>query len=290
MQEYEYEYAEFLYYTPKELDKQSQLWPVRGGRSVAKPNYRVGPKRIECYSLHIVQAGSLRLEFEGRRLHLGDNQLFCLFPGVTYHYTLDAADSPLALCWIAIDGPRTRTLLELAGLTPESPSVQLSDARGIEGTMSGIQRLMRDAAGWKPAVSLELQSQLYGLFAALTPDAVPVREGEPSAWIRDCIDFMELHASEGVSVQQVAVFAGVHRSYFSSVFARQVGMSPLKYLQNIRMSKARQLLRETDATITEIALSLGYPNLFSFTRAFKKVYSIPPSKVYNGHRDMDAEI
>ena len=53
-------------------------------------------------------------------------------------------------------------------------------------------------------------------------------------------------------------------------------MPPLKYLQRIRMEKAKRLLQETDATITEIALSLGYPNLYSFTRAFKIYYKVPP--------------
>ncbi|CAG7643983.1 HTH-type transcriptional activator RhaS [Paenibacillus allorhizosphaerae] len=288
MQEYEHEYAEFLYYTPKEFDKESQLWPVRAGRSIAKPNYSVGPKRIECYSLHFVQAGALRLEYEGKRLDIGQDHLFCLFPGVTYHYAIAAAESPLELRWIAIDGPRTKALLALAGLTPETPCIHLARAEAIEEKMDRIQQLLRDTANWKLSVSLELQSLLFGWFAGMTPDAIPKREAEPAGWIRECIDFMELHASEGVSVQQVAAFAGVHRSYFSTVFTRQVGMSPLKYLQQIRMDKARRLLRETDATITEIALSLGYPNLFSFTRAFKNVYSIPPSKVYNGHRDANA--
>ncbi|WP_244193045.1 helix-turn-helix transcriptional regulator [Paenibacillus taichungensis] len=87
---------------------------------------------------------------------------------------------------------------------------------------------------------------------------------------------MELHATEGISVQQVADFAGVHRSYFSNMFTTQVGLPPLKYMQRIRMDKAKQLLKDTDVTVTEIALSLGYPNLYSFTRAFKIYYKVPP--------------
>lgn len=79
MQEYEYEYAEFIYYTPGYLDKEAQIWPVRAGRSLAKPNYRVGPKRIECYSLHFVHEGMVRLEFDGKRVDLQKNDLFCLF-------------------------------------------------------------------------------------------------------------------------------------------------------------------------------------------------------------------
>lgn len=50
----------------------------------------------------------------------------------------------------------------------------------------------------------------------------------------------------------------------------------MKYLQQIRMDKARKLLMDTNASITEIALSLGYPNLYSFTRAFKLYFKESP--------------
>ncbi|MCS7460604.1 AraC family transcriptional regulator [Paenibacillus doosanensis] len=277
MQEFDYEYAEFIYYTPRNLDKESQFWPIRGGRSTGKPNYKVGPKRIECYSLHLVQEGELVFEYQNHKVTLGPNHLFCLFPGVTYHYSISATNSPLRLCWVAMDGPRIRALLELAGLTPETPYTYQADCAPLEQTMEQILGHMRNASDWRAAVSLELQSLLFALFAGITPDAGERHFGEePAGWIQECIDFMELHATEGVSVQQVASFAGLNRSYFSGVFAREVGMSPHSYLQKIRMEKAKRLLRETEATVTEIALSLGYPNLFSFTRAFKNYCKIAP--------------
>ncbi|SDD07863.1 AraC-type DNA-binding protein [Paenibacillus sp. UNCCL117] len=277
MEEYEYEYADFIYYTPRELDKAGQLWPIRGGRSIAKPNYKVGPKRIDCYSLHLVQEGEIWLEFQGRRARVGAGHLFCLFPGLTYHYSIAALAAPLRFSWIALDGPRVRELLQLAGLSPEAPYRQQVDYAGIGEIIAQMHGLMGQAASWKPGVSLELQSLLLALFARMTPELAPKPETEPAGWIRSCIDFMELHAAEGVSVQQVAAYAGVHRSYFSSVFTREVGLSPLGYLQKIRMEKAKQLLRETDAAVTEIALSLGYPSLFSFTRAFKNYCRMSPA-------------
>lgn len=276
MQEFDYEHAQFIYYTPRKLDKECQIWPVRGGRSRAKPNYKVGPKRIECYSLHLVQEGEIWIEFQDKRVRLGKHDLFCLFPGFTYYYRVAASDPELRLSWIVMDGPRTKALLDLAGLTPETPYQHLANPMIIEEIMNRMHLLMLDAANWNSGVSLELQSLLFGFFAQITPDIVSKPEDEPASWIQECIHFMELHASEGVSVQQVASFAGVHRSYFSSVFTREIGITPLGYLQKIRMEKAKQLLRETDATVTEIAFSLGYPNLFSFTRAFKNYCTVPP--------------
>ncbi|MFH5183433.1 AraC family transcriptional regulator [Paenibacillus sp. TAB 01] len=276
LQEYEYEHAEFIYYTPRSLDKEGQIWPIRAGRSIAKPNYNVQPKRIECFSLHLVQEGAVCFEFQDRRVTLGRNHLFCLFPGFTYHYSISASYAPLQLIWIAMDGPRAKALLELAGLTPETPYMYQPDCSALEAAITRMHELMRGTASWTSAVSLELASLLFALFAGIQPVSQPKPEQVSAGWVQECLAFMELHAAEGVSVQQVASFAGLHRSYFSGAFTREVGIPPLSYLQKIRMEKAQRLLKETDATITEIALSLGYPNLFSFTRAFKNYYKMAP--------------
>ncbi|TJY38964.1 AraC family transcriptional regulator [Cohnella pontilimi] len=276
MQEFEYEFAEFIYYTPGYLDKEGQLWPVRAGRSIAKPNYKVGPKRIECYSIHFVQEGMVRFEYDGKWTKLQKGDLFCLFPGRTYYYDMLPSDSTLQLSWLALDGDRVKPLLELSGVKPERPFRDKIITPQVKESAERVIQALADVERWKPATALELQGLIYGLFAGLIPETAPSHSEEPPGWIHECMDFIELHATEGISVQQVAAFAGVHRSYFSNVFNSQVGMPPLKYIQKIRMDKAKRLLKETDATITEIALSLGYPNLYTFTRAFKTYYKVSP--------------
>lgn len=276
MQEFEHEFAQFIYYTPGNLDKEGQLWPVRAGRSIAKPNYRVGPKRIECYSLHFVHGGMVRFEYDGKWTELQQGDLFCLFPGRTYYYDMLPSDSTLQLSWLALDGNRVKPLLELSGVTPERPFRQKMITPEVKESAERVIQTLNDVERWKPSIALELQGLICALFAGFIPETVPSHADEPSGWIHECMEFIELHATEGISVQQVAAFAGVHRSYFSSVFNSQVGMPPLKYIQKIRMEKAERLLKETDATITEIALSLGYPNLYTFTRAFKVHYKVSP--------------
>lgn len=282
MQEYDHEFAEFIYYTPGYLDKEAQLWPVRGGRSIAKANYKVGPKRIECYSLHLVLEGRLCLEFGDKRVELSKNDLFCLFPGRTYDYYALASDAPLQMNWLAVDGTRVKGLLGLAGITPDRPYGKQMLTSPVKEAAAKTLDKMAGTERWHPAVSLALQGMVCELMSLLIPETEPVHSSEPSRWIRACMDFMDLHATEGITVQQVAAFAGVHRSYFSNVFAGQVGVSPQKYLQNIRMEKAKRLLTETDASVTEIALSLGYPNPYTFTRAFKMYYNMPPLAMRTG--------
>ncbi|SFD96396.1 AraC-type DNA-binding protein [Paenibacillus catalpae] len=275
MREYDYEYADFIYYRPGELDKACGLWPVRAGRCLAKPHYKVGPKRIECYSIHFVREGGLRLEYEGRQVELARGDLFVLFPDRTYHYDMLPAERPLEMRWLAIDGERVRPLLLLAGLTEEEPfrrgAVSSRAEAAADQAIDALERVQR----WRPAEALELQGHLCGLLAALMPNE-PTQDPELASWIHKCAEYMELHASEGITVQQAADFAGVHRSYFTQVFTVEMGMPPMKYMQKVRMEKARRLLIETAASVTEIGLSLGYPNLYTFTRAFKVYFKESP--------------
>jgi len=272
MKEYEYEYANYVYYTPGDLDKEGCIWPVRAGSCLAKPNYKVGPKRIECYSLHFVQEGRLRLEYEGNQVELQKDDMFCLFPGRTYKYEMLPAEKPLQMSWLAVDGTRAMTLLELAGLTYEKPFRTNAVSSKVREAMECVIDTLTCAQRWNPAGALELQSIICAIFAGLITETASAQEAELASWIHECMEYMELHASEGITVQQVADFAGVHRSYFTQIFTSQVGMPPMKYLQKIRMEKARQLLTDTDWAVTEIALSLGYPSLYTFTRAFKIYY------------------
>lgn len=276
MQEYDYEFADFIYYTPGDLDKEGRMWPVRAGRCLAKPNYKVGPKRIECYSLHFVLEGKVRLQYEGMEVLLQKDDVFCLFPGRKYGYSILPSDSPLQMSWLAVDGDRAMPLLELAGLTRENPFCRKALTSRVKASAERVIHALANAQRWSPATALELQSLICALFAGLIPKTAPAQASEFAGWIHDSMKYMELHASEGITVQQVADFAGVHRSYFTQVFTSQAGMPPMKYLQQIRMDKARKLLMDTNASITEIALSLGYPNLYSFTRAFKLYFKESP--------------
>lgn len=111
LQEYDHEFAEFLYYTPAEIDKGSPFWLVRAGRNIAKPGYRIGPRRIECSSIHFVTEGSLMVEYKGQSCRLQAGDAFCMYPNETYLYYKPDDEPSLQLTWLAMDGPGMEKML-----------------------------------------------------------------------------------------------------------------------------------------------------------------------------------
>ncbi|WP_409345034.1 AraC family transcriptional regulator [Paenibacillus sp. MBLB4367] len=282
MTEYGHEFAEHLLYAPSGWEKDSGIWPVRAGTNVAKTNYRVGPKIIEWYSLHAVRSGKVSLSFGTETVELEKGDMFCLFPGVTYDYKIVPSCAPLLLGWAAFNGGQSRWLLELGGLKPQCPyarSAYKGEAREAFEELLGQFRcsLQRESGG--TGSYLKLVSLLYRLFDRIEaqrqhPNTAP----KQNEWVERSEAFMRTHFMEGISVDDAAKHAGVSRSHFSVVFTRQTGDSPMRFLQKLRMEKAAGMLQESALPVTEIALSLGYPDLFAFTRAFSRYYGLPPSK------------
>lgn len=90
--------------------------------------------------------------------------------------------------------------------------------------------------------------------------------------------WMESEYEKPLQVAQMALRLGVSRAYFSSLFQQQVGVSPSKYLTMVRMEQAKRLLRETKDSVAKIAAAVGYPDVFYFSKVFKKREQLSPSE------------
>lgn len=275
MQEYSHEFADIWLKLPSPFQQKGGMWIVRAGRNAAKPHYHVGPKIIECHSLHFIMEGELLLEFDGKRKHLKAGDLFCLFPYISYSYGILAGEKPLRMVWLAIDGNQVPEAVRRLNLSESLP--YLENAIDFH-TKASLQRMIRLQEQSEPAELVEI-SELYRLF-----DGLLQAQTNPSPsnhthhdWMDNSIEYMHLHYTESIKIEELARLAGVNRTYYSTRFMQKTGVSPMQYLQKLRMAKGAQLLHDTSLSVTEIALSLGYPDLYSFTRAFKNYHGLPPS-------------
>jgi transcriptional regulator GlxA family with amidase domain len=80
------------------------------------------------------------------------------------------------------------------------------------------------------------------------------------------------------SVRELAKLAGASRASFARLFQRATGMSPQRWLTAQRLERAAQLLHNSDATLAEIAVQVGYVSEFAFSRAFKRRHGVAPAR------------
>lgn len=74
----------------------------------------------------------------------------------------------------------------------------------------------------------------------------------------------------------------ISESYFSHMFKEKTGVNFSTYLENIRMHEAARLIKETNISLNELYISVGYNNANTFRRAFKKTYGVTPSNMRDG--------
>jgi AraC-like DNA-binding protein len=91
--------------------------------------------------------------------------------------------------------------------------------------------------------------------------------------------YIHQHFREAVHLQELAEQVQRSPNYIIGVFKEIMGLTPIEYLHHIRIAEARNLLLNSDMTISEIAHYLGYYDISHFYRTFKKVAACSPHEI-----------
>ena len=90
--------------------------------------------------------------------------------------------------------------------------------------------------------------------------------------------FLDEHYKEKLSLESVASHFFIDKHYLARLFKEQYGMTLVTYLQQVRITHAKRMLRFTDKSIEEIGLECGIGDLNYFSRVFKKLEGVSPSE------------
>ena len=96
-------------------------------------------------------------------------------------------------------------------------------------------------------------------------------------------DAMDRAYAEPLDVAAVAAVACVSAAHFSRCFRATFGETPHRYLQRRRVERSMFLLRETDRSVTDICLDVGFTSLGTFSRTFRQIVGETPSAYRSGH-------
>ncbi len=96
--------------------------------------------------------------------------------------------------------------------------------------------------------------------------------------VQEAINFIENHISEDITIARVAKEIKLSMYYFHRIFQEEIGMNLNEYIRSRKLALGASLLVNTDEEILAIAIYLGFNSQEAFTRSFKKVYQLPPSR------------
>lgn len=90
------------------------------------------------------------------------------------------------------------------------------------------------------------------------------------------------HSSEPINLDSLANYTGFSKYHFNRLFFAATGFQLGEYIQRQKLEKALHIIKSGNHNLLDVALCVGYESPSSFTRAFKKMFSITPSDVVQG--------
>ena len=244
------------------------------------PAHCFGPAARNHYLFHYVISGTGMLAAENSRketveYHIKSGQGFMIFPHQVCTYVADQT-LPWEYAWIEFDGLKAKEVLETAGFSTDTPIYRPRHkdlAQQMSQEMLYIVRNSQES-------SFHLIGHLYLFLDYLTrsSSSILISQGNRMRdfYIREALTFLEQNFQNDISVENIAAFCGLNRSYFGKIFRSAIGKSPQEFLISYRMSKAGELLKLTSLSVADIGNAVGYPNQLHFSRAFKKTYGVSP--------------
>lgn len=206
---------------------------------------------------------------DGKQMQTGEGGFFIAPSGVQQHivHHVSKESNGMSCRWIFLD-VEINKVFSLDSLY-QFPVV-IGD--GIKEELNTLfDRLFATDDVW------ENYSDCYQLLGLLLQTATPIRN-ELQSGIQKAIAYVAEHYSEQITVAKLASVSNMSESNFYAVFKKQVGASPIAYLNRYRLSAAADKLAMTEDTVNEISYSVGITDPLYFRKLFKRAYGASPKE------------
>lgn len=258
------------------------------GRECCTPSHLFGPAKRNHYLFHYVVSGSGTLFSDDSKgmtqtYYIKSNQGFMIFPNQINTYIADEK-IPWEYIWIEFDGLRVKSLLEVAGITKDTPVYHARFRELRELMMNEMEYIVKNS----DSSPFHLIGHLYLFLDYLVRSASAFKIATGSKlrdfYIHEALEYIEHNFQNDISVEKISEVCGLNRSYFGKIFKEAVGKTPQEFILNFRMAKASELLKLTKLNIADIGNAVGYENPLHFSRAFKNIYGISPREWRNQNK------
>lgn len=227
----------------------------------------------DVLELAFVRAGTTTAVTAAGRYFLQPGDVFVVFPDVSHGYeesrdiqsdVLIVPTQPYLSHWRAT-------------LTQKLPVQPVLKAGSWEHT--GIGQVL---SVYRQEYKLLSEPVKQGLSLLATGMLLPLLELKPRQETDSTLELLLLYISEhyreNLTRTEIARAVGYNESYVSHMFSQSLGTSLTSYITSLRLKDAKALLTDTDMTVSQICMTVGFGSIRSFNRAFLKEFGICPSQ------------
>jgi len=230
------------------------------------PAEHVGP--------HLVLSGQGVVRHDGVEQEVVAGDMFCLLPSVTCEYFEDPK-RPWRYAWLHLEGDGAVPFAAACGFTPAAPLRQVADFSGTAQLLEALRQSLKPPEAHPHGV----MSLLFSFARICSPETHgrPARPGGDAALLHRARLVIDSSLHTGMNVTELAGALGISRTKLFLVFREKLGTSPVAYLANVRIERAKRLLKGLDLAAAEVASAAGFRSPKYFARCFKQATGLTPT-------------
>lgn len=261
----------------------SDLTFYSAGYEECSPGYSYGPKFRSYQLIHFVLKGSGKLHINEHIFQLNAGDAFLIPSGKVSFYEASQED-PWHYAWISFLGINSESYLyQIMTSTDEIYIIRNLDVEKYRKAVFDILVVK----GNPTSQYFEANGILYHIISQLFEDIGFSETSWGKNSVADEVKFyLDTNYAEKIVLKDVAHSFGIHPNYMTRTFHEKFGISPKKYLMDLKLKKARRLLTTTELPVSVIASSLGFDDQLAFSRIFRNAVSESPSEYRKSSRNM----
>lgn len=255
-----------------------QLYPLGVGYYQLARGHAMQREQHDDYLLIYCLEGAGKLEYgeKGKRRIIRPGDLIVLPRNTPHHYWTEQKN-PWSIYWIHFDGSLAQDFLDQLETEGDSPVLSL----GIHSRLVTDFEALLDARQARHHLASYLHSanqlrQLLTHIALLLPLAR--QQQEEALDLEKVHSLMQTRLHEQLDVETLAAAVSLSKFHFIKKYKTLTGTTPINHFIQLKIERACHLLDVTNKGIKEIAWAVGYEDAYYFSRIFRKMMGISPTR------------
>lgn len=247
----------------------------------------------EYLELTYILKGQARYCIEGETQILRTGDLLLGNPGVVHRFDLRAGEEPPVEVYIGVSNFHFQDMPQQSLILPDGGHVLHCRSELKQDLNQLIQTMISETKNQQTGQYFMIKAYLVQLLLLVVRQIRGEEKREKKGYIfesrskgyvvKRIIAYMNENYATRISLDQIAQNMYLSPVYISKIFKEETGESPIRYLIQIRLEKAKEILEDENCgSIRDVALAVGYDDVYYFSKLFKKYYGIAPAYYKKG--------
>lgn len=265
-----------ILYTPSSFAKTNLLHLQETGTLQANSPHISKRENLSSFLFFIVLEGEGTLNYDNQTYQLKQND--CVFIDCKKPYYHSTEHNLWKLKWVHFNGPNMNAIYEKYKERGGTPTFHPNNINRYINILDIIHSTSISSNYTKDMIIFQQLAELLSYLMEDSWHQNTSKQNTKKQNLQQIKDYIDQHHQEKITLDHLSQLFFINKYYLTRVFKEQFGITINTYIQQIRITHAKQLLRFTNLSIEKIANQIGIEDSNYFIRQFKQIEQITPNE------------